>query len=515
MNRYQTPFKFLIASILLFFIWGTGLSQGFAQPDRGWTDNSNDPDFPGKTVRTRTLTLHPCPEPRPALKYRLIPSEFNQLEGNAAVHYLRAMGFFEQTSPRQELDRIGKEASKKAREEGLELSNLSPYSWQRMSPDELPLEEVKKYLQLTDFQAVEIAQAHKIRLFDLSRRVREVESPISILLSEVQQMRELARTQSLRCRVAIAEGRTDDAIQIVGQQFRMANHLSQEPFLVSSLVGIAIAGIGWDDALYLVQSPQAPNLFWAIASLPKPLVPLRFSASFERELLGLELRALNDVDEQIRPVAYWQTFIDRILLQYNRVGEAFRQQVLLDRQGLVNAIAAGYPGAKRYLIEDEKMDAALVESFTTAQTFFLAQKKYSEFVSDEGIKWSFVDISQRRSLTASTEHNHQMRQHTAQVGWAAMPADMLSPAFEQIEDASARTEMQIAMLQAIEGLRLYAAQHEGELPRQLTDLPYPVRLDPFTGQPLNYEVKGELATLTGGVKQVLYKINLQIAKPEK
>ncbi len=50
------------------------------------------------------------------------------------------------------------------------------------------------------------------------------------LLSEVQTMRGLARLQTVRCKVAIAEGRLDDAIAILGQQYALARHLGQDVF---------------------------------------------------------------------------------------------------------------------------------------------------------------------------------------------------------------------------------------------------------------------------------------------
>ena len=487
-----------------------GIAKSNSPYKRGWTETQDHEK--GKILHTKSLVLHPAPEPHPALKYRLIPSEFNQLDGNAGVHYLRAMGFFEQTYAQRELTRIEQEASKEAQDKGIEQNAVSPFSWQRMSSAELPIEEVKKYLQLTEFQTAEIAAAHQLRSLDFSRNLRQVESPISILLPETQQMRGLARTQSLRCRVAIAELRYDDAVQILGQQFHLASHLGQEPILVSNLVAIAIAGTNWDDTLDFVEMPQAPNLFWAVSALPQPLVPMRDSFSFEREWMSLELKALKDVNEQMRPASYWPEFIDRILPQYNRLGAAMQTSFSLDRWELIYVIAAGYPCAKQYLIESEKMDAALVESYTTAQVFFLAQKKYSDSAFDNLFKWSYLDFDQRRSLDSFQRSDEQFQKNTSQVGWAAAPVGMLYPAIGQVEMASARIELQIAMLQAIEGIRMYAALNDRKLPRKLADLPYPVRNDPFSGEPLTYEFFGDFATLTGGAGPYVYVLNLKIAK---
>ena len=166
-----------------------------------------------------------------------------------------------------------------------------------MAPQDLPLDEVRKFLQLTSFQTHFLREAARRRNLDLNRNMRQVKDPIAYLLPEIQAMRELARTQNLRCKVAIAEGRLDDAIEILGQQYAMAWHLGQDEFLVSNLVGIACTSIAWEDALHLVQHPKAPNLYWAFASLPRPLVDLRQANAFERQFLYEQVKVLREVDE--------------------------------------------------------------------------------------------------------------------------------------------------------------------------------------------------------------------------
>ncbi len=42
------------------------------------------------------------------------------------------------------------------------------------------------------------------------------------------------------------------------QQYAMAKHFGSDEFLASNLVGAAVAGIAFEDALYLLQLPETP-----------------------------------------------------------------------------------------------------------------------------------------------------------------------------------------------------------------------------------------------------------------
>jgi hypothetical protein len=52
------------------------------------------------------------------------------------------------------------------------------------------------------------------------------------------------------------------------------------------------------------------------------------------------------------------------------------------------------------------------------------------------------------------------------------------------------------MLQAIEALRMYAFEHNGDFPATLNDTSVPVPLDPVNGQPFGYVKQGEYVQLS-------------------
>ncbi len=490
----------------------------------GWLESKDDQT--GISVRTMEMTLHPQPEPRPALKYRLLPDEFEMLDGNAAVYYLQAVGFLEQDPSRKMLFEYYQAARERANEQGKALHQAPPYTWYSMSPEELPLAEVKDFLRMTAFQPRYLAEAAKRRRYDMDRNIREAEDVIGYLLSDVQTMRQLARMQSLRCKVAIAEGRIGDALAILGQQYALGRHLGQDDFLISNLVGIACTGHAWDDALHLVQHPDTSNLYWAFATLPRPLIDASYALALERQFLYLQLKALREVDETPRPPGYWQDFLDRLIPQMSwlfvtEIGLPWISIPLSNedpetvRTMLVGFVAAAYPGAKRYLIEDHGLAREQVEAYPIAQVVFLAIVRHYDEARDEYFKWAHLPYHHAR--LKSGDADQFLGQKEKRLGWSAAPAQLLSPAVGAVQTATARLGQQLALVQTVEAIRMYGAAHDGKFPETLDDLPVPAALEPFTGQPLDYQYHGDHAILRGHPMPGLrYRLVLRFAeRPER
>lgn len=487
----------LLLVALVFTASAVGASPG---KRGGWLEERDEKA--NVLVLTMEMALHPKPEPRPALTYRLLPDDFDMLEGNAAIYYLKAMGFLEQNAPRNRLREVYEEAEKRARKEGKSSSDVPLHVWLSVAPKDLPVKEVREFLDLTSFQPRFLKEAARRRGFDLERNLREIEDPFSYLLPEVQSMKELARMQSLRCKLAIAEGRMDDAIAILGQQYAAARHLGKDEFLVSNLVGIAVAGIAFDDALHLVQHPDTPNLYWAFATLPRPLVDTRHALAVERQLLYLQFKALRELDESPRSTGYWQEFLDRVIGQVGDLATEFglpwaQKDPELARAVLVGFVAAAYPGAKRYLIQECRLPREKVEQYPIAQVVALAIVRYFDEARDDIFKWSYLPYWQASGKIRGHRIDEMVRVKPDRVGPAATPVSLLMPAILAVGRSVAWLEQGLALVQTVEAIRMYGAAHGGKLPPTLDDLPVPAPLDPVAGRPLNYECRGAQAALTG------------------
>jgi hypothetical protein len=509
---FTARFTYCLLSVLVATITYTVPATG-QPPEKygGWLIERDEQD--GIQVHTMEMTLHPRAEPIPALKYHLIPDDFNLLDGNAATYYLKAQGFFEQTPARERLSEIYAKARDQARSENRSTAELPPYSWQSMPPDELPVKEVKEFLTLLSFQPMYLKAAAQQRQFQLDRHIRTIQDPINYLLPEIQSMRELARMQSLRCRVAIAEGRVDDALEILGQQYALACHLGQDDFIVTTLVGLAISDVAWTDALHLVQRSEAPNLYWAFASLPRPLVDARYALSVERQFLYLQFKVLRDVDEVPRPPGYWQDFLDRLVPQIGSLASDFgldEDDPEATRAMLVAYVAAAYPGAKRYLIEEVGLSREQVEAYPTAQVVFLAMIRFYDAAGDDYFKWAKLPYYQSQSH--SSRIYDSLRRKLDRIGWSGMPTDTLLPAVQAFQTAVARSQQRIALVQTVEAIRMYGAENDGKLPPTLDDLSVPAPLEPLTGKSLDYEFHDDHANLNGHkVLGLRYRLILRFA----
>lgn len=505
----------LVAAVLL----ANPARSGEAVKEGGWLKEKDEKT--GVSVQTMEMTLYPAKEPRPALKHRLVPDDFDLIEGNAAIYYLKAMGFLEQDAAREHLRRISQEAGERAEKEKKSWADVPPGVWLSMPPGELPKEELKSHLQLMSFQAPMLKEAARRREFNLDRNLRDVDDLFGYLLPEMQSMREIARTQNLRCKLAIAENRVDDAIAILGEQYMMVRHLAQDDFLISHLVGVACAGIAWDGALYLVQHPQAPNLYWAFASVPRPLVDLRRSLAVERQSLYLQFKVLREVSETPRPAGYWQDFVDRLAPEFGSIAGEFGMSAagddpLVVRAALVGFVAAAYPGAKRYLIDECGLSREKVDAYPTAQVVFLAMLRYYEEARDDYFKWSTLPYWQAEAKTRGVDFEDLLRVKPDRVGWIAAPVEILLPAILAAQSRSVRADQQLALVETVEAIRAYGATHNGRLPASLNDLDLPAPLDPATGAPFDYRLEDDRAVLSGHVTRDLrYRLVLRFAEKAK
>lgn len=454
----------------------------------------------GATTMTMEITLSPKAESSPALRYRFIPDGFDLLEENSAVYYLKAMGFLEQSSVLELLMKERAQTRKIVEETGKDYYSLPPYVWQDQTPSELPLDKVKEYLSLLRFQTRELAEAAKRKFFSMERNIRSVDQPSMTLLPEIQVMRELARNQRLRCRVAIAEGRVDDAFAILGQQFALARHVDQDGFIVSSFVGAAIAGIAWEDALHLTQHPDCPNLYWAVASLPTPLITMENAMDYERQFFFEELKVMREVDETPRDESYWKSFIEKFERQAV-ILESFKDDGTVDKpkmdQAAIEAmIVASYPASKLYLVKETGIDSKIVDSFPKAQTVFLAMKRLHEVLRDKSFKWRYVPYANAVASAEFQNLEKEMASMASKLGKAGEIAVSLLPSATNLFQAKRRIIDKLVLLQTVESIRDHASAHQGKLPSTLADLRLPIPQDSLLGKSMQYELQEDQAFLS-------------------
>jgi hypothetical protein len=418
------------------------------------------------------LVLHPAPEPRPALKYRLLPDVLELRPGNAAVMYNKLCLVLSQRGPDDKnMDKI--------------------CDWIQVSPAELPRKEVREALSgfRTVFEGLDLAARRDH--CDWQLPLGEVEDAFAILLPEFQNSRQFARLLTVQARLQTVEGKLDDALHTLQTNYALGRHVGTGKTLVSGLVGLTICNMASADVELLIQQPEAPNLYWALTELPHPLVDMRPAVEMEMHMLDLSFPELRHVEDTQRSPPEWQALLDRmsqkLLWAWSDGAPGKMPQLTMTALAL-----KGYPTAKRGLIE-MGYPAQQVEAMPVPQVLILyTVRTYQEF-RDDMFKWFGVPYPEAR---AGMNDCHRRLETEAGSREVVPLASLLLPAVGAVQQAVARTERKIAVLRVIEALRLYAAGHEGRLPEKLDDVTQvPIPPDPMTGQPFVYRRTGETALL--------------------
>jgi hypothetical protein len=420
---------------------------------------------------TVKLVLHSAAEPRAALKHQLLPTLLDRKPGNAAVQYGKAAVLLADISGRDKA-----------------MEKIS--QWLSMPLDKLPREEANKELLAFKNVLAQVELAARREQCDWELLFRE-QNPIAMLLPELQKLRDFGRLLALQARLQTAEGRFTDALQSLQTGYALGRHAGQGQTLIHALVGMAVCQMMSDRVQEMVQQRAAPNLYWALTALPRPLVSLRAGIEGEMNLVWLSFPYLQVGNEQRNDLAYWQQLLDRT--EETTVGAVGFSPPKLGWRAVATVLALkGYPTAKRVMIE-QGYSAKEVDEMPVPKVVMLSTLWTYNELRDRMFKWFFVPYWEARAGIAEAERYLHSEGRSREV----VPlASLLLPACGSACFAEARNERRIALLRTIEALRIYGAAHQGRLPEKLADITaVPVPIDPTTGQAFSYHKTGETAVL--------------------
>lgn len=445
-----------------------------------------------RDVTVIRMSVTPAAQPVPALKYRLTMREIDLEPGNAATYYYRVFN---------ELTREMRHRREKFDEE-TELAK-----WYATGPDatpiaELPLVKLRAAaLEPQGWLYSQLREACSRRECDWGLGVEEIRGVelIAFLLEEFQQSRELARMLLLQTRLDIAESRFEAAIDSLRTMYRLAIDVARVPFLVNGLIAIAEANMANGAMIELIAAPESPNMYWALSELPSPLVDLRRAARFEMEF-GLRMFPfLQGAETTDRSPEEWNRLYTQSFRDLATVGEGGVAQFSKTGAGLVataNALA-NYSYAKRQLIA-QGMDRGEVEAMAVGQVMAIyTERNYTQFADDFEKLW-YVPFPEMRARYGKIEKRLSgAKPFSGGEQREVLPVvDLLLPATQAARTAQVRLERDVAALQVIEALRMYAATHAGGLPQSLAEIrEVPVPLNPATERAFVYRLEGATAVL--------------------
>jgi hypothetical protein len=419
-----------------------------------------------------SLTLQPAKIPSPALKYPLLPDQRQQTNADAAPIYREAIKASQRLQVVQQ-----DELYKKWLATPLAELPRQAVAEQMMSAQEV-FDLLDKAARCTRCDWGTLEAVRKEGVFAQSR--------------EVDALERLASLSAMRVRWQLAEGHTDQAIAALQTALAMARHVGESHTFFHFTTGQTLANVLRQlDAF--VETPGTPNLYWSLATLPRPLIDARNAMQGERLWAQNLFPGLADVLND--PQAGVMT--PELLQKCGRLLEGVRfepNRNFLDRMNFVKELKAKHEVAKAALIAAGR-PRAKVEAMPHIQAALLHSYLELDQRYDEIDKWRNTPYWEIVEFTKMEKNGGRLKERPLDA--PAVPlADMFFGGPEKLLLRSARLERDIALWRTIEMLRHYAATHDGQLPPKLDavkELPLP--LNPFTGKPFEYERAGDMAIL--------------------
>jgi hypothetical protein len=323
-------------------------------------------------------------------------------------------------------------------------------------------------------------------------------------------MRDLARFVAVNARLEIAEGQFDEATKTLQTGYAMAQHFAEAPFFICALVGMAFSDIMSNQVEELIAQPGSPNMYWALTNLPSPIVSTRKAAAVEMDLLYLMFPDLRNIDETPNTAEHWRGVLDRV---YERSGSLLhrdRMTKLGARLSMLGIAAKEYPSRKKDLIA-RGLSPEQVESMPVAQVVALGIFSEYNQARDELFKWFGLPYWQAKAGLSEAEKLISRYNRRGSFSLAGM----LLPALSKCKLAEAMRGRAIALLRVVEAIRIYAAAHEGRLPKTLAEITsVPLPIDPVTGKAFQYKLEGDTAIIEAlapkGTSKKVYAKTLEI-----
>jgi hypothetical protein len=423
------------------------------------------------------LTVRPMAAPKPALKYLLLPEVRELTTGNPVQWYVRCFqeqrNFF-----------FTKEA------------NVERARYRAMPLAELPADKLKAY---GGYALTQADWGARLDVPDWGVLQRVQSEGTDLRLAELGPLRLLAEALQVRFRGAVAGRRFDDAVTTAKTMFALARHMGECPIGAVNLLGVSVAELAVDTLEEMVQQPGCPNLYWALADLPSPLVDLRKGFQGDAVRAAADLRRLRD-----EPMT--EEELEEVVSRLSGVIGFIREQAGRPPRSLRADLRAGVKDA-------EKVRAARAR---------LIQSSGEKLSPVKGAVWSLkIPPTQALLLDEKREHEAQRDERLKLLAlppWQMVSApdkgtgafDDLLPDVLPARRAQVRLEQRLALLRHVEALRMYAAAHDGKLPASLTDCGVPLPNDPFSGKTFRYSADSDTATLKSEAKDPASNAQYQV-----
>ncbi len=439
---------------------------------------------PAPSREIRELAVSPAEAPVPAFKYLLKPSSARLAPGDGAPILLRL--------------RYDVSDADWAEIEDSTAGWIHAAIGRPMPPEASAM--VEKRRGSLDLLAVGVRRERCDWAYPIREQGVDV---VDLLMPDVGVMRNWGRLQAVATRILIDRGDFTGAARSLTTGFALAERVAEGPFLINGLVGVAIADVQLATVEAWIAAPGSPNLYWALTELGEPLVSL--DRAVEQERLFIE-RSIPELADESEPTTAegWSARLAAI----DRRVRGLAARIFSDddakpseRDARVKAaLGADLAEYKRMHMDEFRRLLVAAGDFSAERVRAMSDDEAAVrgAVLAYRVVWegSFRDWRLEFPAFEAREAQRQAEGIEAERGPAGLAA-LFASSLASCRVATARLDRRVAMLRAVEAIRMRAAAREGRLPRALGDVrEAPVPADPMTGEPFGWTMDGEVATLS-------------------
>lgn len=442
----------------LILAWLCSAGTAFVQADDGGPSKATKPTSEGQLLKVTPRAIK-----QPLMKYRLLPAEYELKDGNAAPILLRLPW-----------------------EQQHYFNNVMPTFTDYL---DLPLDDPK----VLNSERVFKSQFYNELKRAAYRRTAEWEYPIGeepsamIGLPDVQGSRDiLGRGLPVRIRYHIANGHIDEALEGIKVGLANSRHYGRTPFVITQLVCTAIDSIMLNRLEELIAHADCPNLYWALTTLPRPLIDTRSAVEFEQRFLQTTVPGLDNLDA-LHTESEWSAKLKSVYdLMRSTDGDAASSNDEFDR--FVTRLT---PRARKELLTLIDGGTDRVKAMSDAETglrwFMHVHKQYTEEAT------ALTSLEPTSAIPRLTDLQKRIAKFRSELG--ASPFMVETPLSLYV--VTGNVQRKIDALRVVEALRQYAATHDSKWPTSLSEISEtPIPDDYITGQPFGYEIENGAAIVT-------------------
>ena len=451
--------KLIVVCVLILLSQRSGIAQVLDAVD------------PKPPVTVHRLTVTPAAAPQPVLKYSLYPRYFEMKAENAVPHWKASLDALNDLGPLPEI------------EEPADVEPMNEID-RRLAPF-APVFEAAEHAALCDHVD-----------WGLDLRSLQGRDVITVDLSSFQNRREFAHFLSSRTQLLISENRFEEAIDSMQVSFRHSYDVAELETLINDLLGIAMESITHRDVESFIDQPNSPNLYWAIAQIPDPLIDLQAGFEYEMQMFERWFPWMKDPQSVERTPEEWKRLMLETLTEASSAagGSIFLSEIDADSNEDEIARAyedykqRNYSNAARLLVKNG-YPLRNVQSMSPDQVLALREQILLKTQVQNIIALSLMPYPEaKRRYHELTEQGEKELQDTL--------AEVFLPAFFPAYTAQQRRQSIRHVFMTIEAIRMHLAENNGTFPASLDEITVvPVPDFPMTDEPFEYHLEGQTAVI--------------------